>query len=295
MQADAESTTSSSADTQTAYREKLRQGYLGAMGIQTWYPRYELVNARAPRPFDWIEEDAKALGVEPERSLDSPTVSQPAQNKEPSSEYTPTRAADILGQFMPVVQEAPPSVSEEAQAPTNTKPEPVRVTNTVVSKFRLIIQPVTDECIVVAEMPHSGLNQFSRFHQRLLNDILRALKITPAQTPTFREFVWPMSENRGLLSQMSQDDHSAADAVSAFLRNQYGLSRRKTILLLGQSAARFVLDPEKDFEQLRGVQPGTHTNQFFVVTYGLNELMKQPILKQEAWHDLSILISISQT
>ncbi|MGB0361101.1 MAG: hypothetical protein ACPGEF_06820 [Endozoicomonas sp.] len=291
MQADAESTTSYPSDTQMAYREKLRQGYMDAMGIQTWYPRYELVNARSSRPFDWIEEDNKTLGIKPTSSVSIPVATLENQNKEPAPGYKPTRAADILGQFMSAAKETVPA-SEQTKTSINTKPEPVQVTNTAISKFRLIIQPVTDECIVVAEMPHSGLNQFSRFHQRLLDDMLRALKITPEPTITFREFIWPMSENRGLLSRINQDDHSAADAVSAFLRNQYGLSRLKTILLLGQSAARFVLDPEKGFEQLRGIQQGIYPDQHFVVTYGLNELMKQSILKKEAWQDIAPLLSL---
>ncbi|WP_067584852.1 hypothetical protein [Endozoicomonas ascidiicola] len=293
MPGDANPTTSPSIDEQYAHREQLRQGYLDAMGIQTWYPRVQLLNAQAPRPFDWIQEDVRALKNEAATSTEPVAQHTISPSREPTPDYTPTRAADILGQFLPPAPEQP--ATEEKAALTNTTPEPVKSVNTVVSKFRLIVQPVTDECLVVAEMPHSGLNQFSRFHQRLLDDILRALNVTTDQAPTFREFVWPMADNRGLLSRMNQDDHSAADAVRAFLNNQYGLSRRRTILLLGQSAARFVLDPEKDFDHLRGIQQGNQPNQYFAVTYGLNELMKQSVLKREAWQDISPLLTISRT
>lgn len=274
---------------QSARSEKLRQRYLGAMGIQTWYPRCQLSNALPARPFDWINEDAQAFAASETGTSDPASHVAPPRQK-PQTDYSRTKPADILGQFMASATPAAPETKPIEEAMT---PEPAKQLSGSVSKFRLVMLPVSDECLVVAEMPHSGLNQFSRYHQRLLNDILRALKLSPDNTSPFREFVWPMSVNRGLLSQLNQDDYAAADAVCAYLSNQYGLSRRKFVLLLGQSAARFVLDPEKSFEQLRGIQQGTHTDQWFAVTHGLNELMKQPTLKREAWQDLSPLLPIT--
>ncbi|WBA85980.1 hypothetical protein [Endozoicomonas sp. GU-1] len=282
---------SSAANIQIAHREKLRQNYLGAMGIQTWFPRYQLTNAQPARPFDWIAEDARALAeAESTQAVSGTEISsafnQQVAREQPQTGYSPTKPADILGQFI-----TPSKPVEDIKQDVQPSPEPVKQLSGSVSKFRLVIKPVSDDCLVVAEMPHSGLNQFSRYHQRLLDDILRALKLNPEGSQTIREFVWPMNESRGLLSQLSQDDYAAADAVCAYLSNQYGFSRRKVILLFGQSAARFVMDPEKDFEQLRGIQQGTHTGQWFAVTHGLNELMKQSILKREAWQDLAPLLT----
>nr|MDT0251775.1 hypothetical protein [Endozoicomonas sp.] len=220
---------------QSAHLEKLRQGYLEAMGIQTWFPRYQLTNALPPRPFDWIEEDARALtDAEPTTSISASHAALSQRNAQKPSQpgYSPTKPADILGQFM-----ASSTAVEETKPAEQPAPQPEKQLSGSISKFRLVIQPISDECLVIAEMPHSGLNQFSRYHQRLLNDILRALKLNPDNFGPFREFVWPMADNRGLLSQLSQDDYAAADAIGAYLSNQYGLSRRKFVLLLGQSAA----------------------------------------------------------
>ncbi|USE35153.1 hypothetical protein [Endozoicomonas sp. SCSIO W0465] len=281
----------SAAKAQIARREQLRQSYLGAMGIQTWFPRYQLTNAQPARPFDWIEEDARALAEAESTNAafgteSSSTFYHQKERDQPRAGYSPTKPADILGQFITPSKPAK-NIKQEAQP----SPEPVKQLTGSASKFRLVIKPISDDCLVVAEMPHSGLNQFSRYHQRLLDDILRALKLDPEDPQTFREFVWPMTESRGLLSQLNQDDYAAADAVCAYLSNQYGLSRRRFILLFGQSAARFVMDPEKNFEQLRGIHQGTHTDQWFAVTHGLNELMKQSILKREAWQDLAPLLA----
>ena len=268
-----------SAKQRVAHGENVRQGYLKAMGIQTWFPRYQLANAKPPRPFDWITEDARAFS----ETQNVVCTAQPAQPQPRSTaDYAATKPADILGQFMP-----PATTAEEP--PT---PQPIKQPLTPSSRFRLMVISLSDDCLVVAEMPHSGLNQFSSYHQKLLNDIIRALKLDGNSAPIMREFVWPMTNGRGLLSLLEQDDGAAADAVNVYLNTQHSLDRRKTILLFGQAAARFVLDPQKNFDQLRGLQ--RLPDQCFAVTHGLNELMKQPALKREAWQDLAPLLVTTQ-
>lgn len=268
-----------SAQQRVAQGENVRQGYLKTMGIQTWFPRYQLANAKPPRPFDWITEDAKAFS----ETQQVVCAAQPAQPQPRSTaDYAATKPADILGQFMP-----PATTAEEPLTP-----QPIKQPLTPSSRFRLMVISLSDDCLVVAEMPHSGLNQFSSYHQKLLNDIIRALKLDGNSTPIMREFVWPMTNGRGLLSLLEQDDGAAADAVNVYLNTQHSLDRRKTILLFGQAAARFVLDPQKNFDQLRGLQ--RLPDQCFAVTHGLNELMKQPALKREAWQDLAPLLATTQ-
>ncbi|OED44995.1 hypothetical protein ACH42_06160 [Endozoicomonas sp. (ex Bugula neritina AB1)] len=269
-------------------QERVRQDYLEAMGIQTWFPRCQLPNAQPPRPFDWIQEDAAAWQQE-QPSLSSQERPPNPEHQGPTSSYSRPRASDILSQAH--INEKP-----DATSTPETAAQPVEQPKSLLgipasSQFRLIIQSINEDCLVVAEMPHSGLDQFTRFHQDLLNDILFALKISPdANTSASGEFVWPLPERRGLMGHINKDDHSAVEAVCAFLSNQYGFARRKTVLLLGQAAARFVIDPDKTFDDLRGVQQGTHGNQYFATTYGLNELMKLPQHKAEAWLDLVPLL-----
>lgn len=275
------SQSASVAQQRVAHGENVRQGYLKAMGIQTWFPRYQLANAKPPRPFDWITEDARAFSET--QKVICTANNQPARPQHRSTAgYAPTKPVDILGQFMPA--------STTAEEPLT--PKPVKQPLTPSSRFRLMVISLSDDCLVIAEMPHSGLNQFSSYHQKLLNDIIRALKLDGNTAPIMREFVWPMTNGRGLLSLLEQDDCAAADAVNVYLNTQHRLDRRKNILLFGQAAARFVLDPQKTFDQLRGLQP--LPDQCFAVTYGLNELMKQPALKREAWQDLAPMLVRTQ-
>lgn len=276
------SQSASVAQQRIANRENLRQCYLKAIGVQTWFPRCQLANARPPRPFDWITEDARAFAeVRKETRTADDLTTQPQHQS--TAGYAPTKPADILGQFLPT---STPAVEPSAA------PEPIKQQLAPSSRFRLVVISVSDDCLVVAEMPHCGLNQFSSYHHKLLSDIIRALKLNGNNAPAMREFVWPMTDGRGLLSLLEQDDGAAADAVNVYLNTQHSLASRKTILLFGQAAARFVLDPQKNFDQLRGLQPTS--DQCFAATYSLNELMKQPALKREAWQDLAPLLARTQ-
>ena len=261
--------------------EQTRQDYLDAMGIQSWFPRMILPNALPHREFDFTEgegdtseshelsarEAMQVLGL-PE-SHSEPEVNVPAEPVRPTL----------------VTQETAPEKTEQPRADRRKAPAPAT------SKFRLVALAPNDDCLVVAEMPHSGINQFTRFHMRLLTDILRAIQHTATPDMAMNEFVWPLG-NAGLIGQMDQCDSSAADAVCAFLSNQFGLARRNRVLLFGPAAARFVIDPARSFEELRGIQPGLHAGQYFAASHGLNELMKLPALKAEAWKDIAPLLSM---
>ena len=272
----------------SSIREQSRQDYLKAMGIQTWFPRCVLPNAQPAREFELPE----VISDSPGQMTQAPgqLLQDMVQPDSAAPETLPVSArgpADVLAQTVLVDTPAKPEVSQKV---TSKKPEPKKSKGPV-SQFRLVTLSPTEDCLVIAEMPHTGLNQFTRFHQRLLDDMLRALNLSNRQAPQqpgMSEFVWPMG-NQGLMGQISQDDNAAADAVCAYLSNQFGLARRKVVLLLGRAAARFVIDPDRPFDQLRGIQTGLHAEQWFAASFSLNELMKVPALKSETWKDLSPL------
>ena len=274
---------------QSAHHENLRQGYLDAMGIQTWYPRFHLNNAAPPRSFDWLKEDAKTKRpmVTPASNPETGLSEIRNAKQKSTDDYIPTKPMDILEQVIPPATPVQHNPKENKPIPQHKK-----ILDGSMSQFRLVVHSINNDCLVITEMPHTGLNQFSRYHQYLLNDILKALKIETENSKPYREFIWPMAQKKGLLSQLDQDDYAAHDAVDAFLNNQFGLTHIKKVLILGQSAARFVIDPEKKFDELRGLKEIKQKKQWYCVSYSLNEMMKQPQLKKEGWHDLSQLISV---
>ncbi|MDD7805349.1 MAG: hypothetical protein PUP46_07290 [Endozoicomonas sp. (ex Botrylloides leachii)] len=261
-------------------RENNRQAYLDAMGIQVWFPRKVLPNAQPARPFDWfIEEQEHA----PDSSLYSIPKSIDSDSPSPVAPIQPVRATDVLNHIssaQPVIAKSVPPSSIVAKAAAT------------ITSFRLVVIPLDQQHLVVADMPYTGLSQFTRYHHRLLQDLARAFQLPQPVFETAREFVWPLtSRAEGLLHQISQNDQAATDAVNAFLVNQYDLPQKKLVLLLGQAAAHFVFDPMRTFEELRGVHPEADTEQTVAITHGLNELMKIPSLKVDTWADLQALIT----
>lgn len=261
--------------------EQSRQDYLDAMGIQTWFPRAILPNALPHREFDFSDEtdDTPDLPELSAREAMQALGLPKAHDKPESENFEPIVKAPVRPTLVTTKVKTEPSTTTIIK---RKKAEPAT------SQFRLVTLAPNDDCLVIAEMPHSGLNQFTRFHLRLLNDILRSIDHTATTDTPMSEFIWPMG-NLGLMGQMDQSDSSAADAVCAYLSNQFGLARRKVVLLFGSAAARFVIDPSRHFDDLRGVQPGMHAEQLFAVSHGLNELMKLPSLKAETWKDLTPL------
>ncbi|PJE80870.1 hypothetical protein CI610_00118 [invertebrate metagenome] len=279
-----------------ALKESTRQAYLEAMGIQVWYPRVVLPYARVARVIRQEEyQPVKSLS-DPGTSAGAVMVSESAviSTSSPaiasscdSSEKTPAvpvRAADILGAF-------PDTIHENPRTETTSVVPPVK--NIAPTPFRLIIQEINPETLMVADMPVKGVNPFTRFHQQLLGDILHALCFSDISCRQLvREFSWPLGGtdySRGLMSRIQQDDQAAHEAVCAFLENQFGLSRRRFLLVLGHSAVRFLIDPDGAFDNLRGVHPGVSEGQRIIVSHGLDELMKVPGLKEECWQDISAL------
>ena len=97
-------------------------------------------------------------------------------------------------------------------------------------------------------------------------------------------FDWPIAGNRA-----DQDEQAAHDAVHGYLTNQFGLRRRKMVFLLGRNCVRYVMGPDTDFDEVRGIQD--KDQQMTVITHSLDALMKLPAIKADTWRDISPLLT----
>lgn len=294
-----------------AIPEHTRQAYLEAMGIQTWYPRRAWPNARAARVLARRDEPALPVAKPastPQRLtaaaiLDSvqgavAVGAGTADSAALAARPRETPAKPLTETFKETLEETltespranpakslqgKPKESQETQPPKSRK-KPGKS-----SAFRLLVIPVAPDQLVIAEMPHAGNTPFTRFHQRLLRDLLKSLDITLTGQEPVHEFSWPLHpglSGQGLLGQIHQDDQVAAEALRAFLNNQFSFTQQRRVWLLGQAAARFVIAPEQPFEALRGIHNPRPGEPGLIVCHSLNELMKVPGLKAETWQDL---------
>ena len=269
-------------------RENLRQAYLNAMGIQTWFPRRVLPNALAARTFDWLDE-AEPVSADQDAPASAAKVSAVKSSSSPDEPAQAVHSKDILKH---VVAEHPRIASTPAPfiAPDKELDNTLAVE---MKTFRLVVISLGPDHLVVADMPYVAQNQYTRYHHRLLQDMIRAIKLPPPSTEPVREFAWPLTHNsshHSLLTQINQSPQAAGEAVRAFLTKQYHLLDRKVVLLLGQAAAYYIFDQTRSFEKLRGIHSNNDTKPIFAITHGLNELMNVAALKSEAWLDIRSLV-----
>ena len=274
---------------QQAQRESMRQHYLASMGIQTWFPRRQLKNAAPPRAFDWLNAELPPLPSAADYAVNDGAASEPHHAH--FEAITPAQA--LSDYILPDISATKEALVNEATAEAAATIDADAATQ--ISQFKLIVQSLSPQVLLIAEMPYSGLNQYSQYHQRLFSRLALALNIATAQAEPWREFAWPMAEPVGLWRSLNQNDAAATDAVAAYLQYQFALNERQCLLILGRSAARFVLGDKRPFDQLRGVHQLENSKQVYAISHSINEMMRQPVLKKEAWFDLADLVNHTST
>ena len=275
--------------------EALRQQYLGTMGIQPFYCRYRLPNAKPsniqptlPAAGTTEIEAGEIAPASPHQVYAPPAPEHRTAQSQPSAGANRSRIDQLLGRAP--TEQKPAKPDQQSKAPiTNTRPQPIQEPaqqEVIATPFRVIVIAPNDHCLVVADMPHSGEKMVTHAHTTLLGNILKAVN-EPVNQLEYREYSWPFSVRPFIV----QNDANAREALTEFLDNQYGLNRRKTLLLLGPYAARFVLQPDELFESLRGVRAFAAGH--CAVSFSLDQMMKVPACKPDAWQDLRPLLQSS--
>lgn len=78
------------------------------------------------------------------------------------------------------------------------------------------------------------------------------------------------------------------NACLLYLQQQIALLKPKVILVFGQNAAQALLDTNEDMHRLRS-QQYQFGNILVMASHHPAELLKNPVLKRESWHDLQKL------
>ena len=279
--------------------ERQRQDYLEAMGIQTWFPRFVLPAAKPSHTCDWDYDDYPVEAFAPATAMEAtpqpaaaPFPSQDMDYAPPQSHYVPPPAvapaggvlkesSDILGELG--FAKAPEESSDNKEAKTADGQNAIAKI-TPAEPFRLAALDVSENCLAIIDLPWSGLNQFTGYHERLLRNILKAVNLPCDQDLQAGVFAWPMIQETTPV-----DCKYAQEAVRCFLTNQFGLQRRKTVLLFGRNSGTYLWGDT--FETSRGIQEKDGVT--YAITCSLGEMMGIPELKAEAWADLKGLCKTS--
>lgn len=274
---------------------QLRQDYLAAIGITSWLPRHPLPGA-APSG-EWIQRfsgeradtdfDDSDFPAEESTGQPASAVEQPAATPQPRPSVTSGGRAALaalsddasVAEIAPRTAPATPAASAPEPPPRSSAAVPVTPPNL---KLAFV---VVGDLLVVDSLPIRAPRGFSPAHQRLLSGIVRALGIGEApSSPALLS--WPMLASQTL-------DQGPAEALKAVQRKlDLTLQARplRRALLLGDTAARWVLDREEPLESLRGIRFTLRPEVPVVCSCSLSQLLQLPELKAELWRDLQPLV-----
>ncbi len=259
-----------------------RMACLKEMGIQAYFPRHPLPGAALSPQYEATPEDAVPDMEGPE------TVSRPETSRH-----------DLEGLVAPAsipqvrTEQGLEQASVTAEKPRRVVPEPgPQAVETTVSRpakadasenirFKLSLVRVGRDMAILHHLPWAGTGSLQAVHQRLLQNLLRALRL-PDATLDFSEpaFHWPFAD----VPHLDQGVVAAREALWAWLETRLG--DVSVVLLMGA-----------DLEPLLGVGSGFpgwglregRQSPKVLRSRALHEVLAVPTLKRELWVDLAPL------
>lgn len=268
---------------QAQQQEQLRQQYLAAMGVTAWLPVRALPGAAASPVWHWSSRDEPAVrprpAVQPQPHTQLPPQQEPSVAKPARADIRQLLADPSLrSEAPPPARPAaePPAAPAEPEAAPSVVESPSR-SRAPVPRFRLALIRYSD-CLVVDELPLQSLQGFSPAHRALLARILASVGLGGSE-PRVEAFAWPLVN----APHVDQGESVARGGLKTVLwRAQQGAVL--PLLLLGETAAHYVLDPE--LPRTPGSWCDSGDAPWSLVSHSLGELLKVPGRKQELWQHL---------
>ena len=293
------------ADTDTS-QETRRQAYLAAMGVTTYFPRFVLPGAPAPRvqvqaadpqetepqapvlnmPKTALEQLLEKAEAE-ERDWREPWPQQLTQEQEESAETS------LISDLSPAADSAQESLAEPqpeaplAQAVANMQ-DSAREPDL---RFRLALIPVSPTLSVIEQLPWLGNGQLPAAHLRLLWHILQSLglSVTPEHLSAL-PFQWPILSAAGF----DKGAGAARAALRAFVEQHIPAEGSGTghpaqghcLLMLGEGLAQALFAENQESSLASGVLLPLPEHWQLLTTLSLDQVLRLPTLKSTLWRDL---------
>ncbi|MGH1461662.1 MAG: hypothetical protein ACRBB6_06475 [Neptuniibacter sp.] len=274
-------------------QEKLRQQYLEAMGISSWFSCAQLSGAlESP---DWVNDfqfPAPEIPFEANRSQEGRASLQ--QNKAAFKGGVTETAAQSIAALNKAVEEKPlpvvaqPEKQLEPASDTVEVPESPSIERTP-PNFKIAFQKI-GAVLVIDSLPPQGGN-FAQNYQRLAAAIVSSIGMAGDMAEPFM-LPWPIFASKTL----DQSKEQAVIAVQHKLNKELQANEIRAVLMLGESSAQMVLDRSESIEQLSGVLFTLSGGVKAIASASLTEAMQLTGVKKQIWTDLQPLLShISNT
>jgi len=260
-----------------------RNQYLQAMGIQVWHLRETLPGAKLVSAID-LDTQA-TIPRDTHESVDA-IVSTDTPGPVATTVHSETVAAETLPPAIPVSQ-APKEVLPETKVVVQ-QPDSEVVTHVASSEeppeFRLASIVFPGCCVVVTEVARQGVDLIAKAQLAFLKELLLSIGAELPEQPVITLFNWPMLRTAGF----DQSSAAAHEASQAFLRGQKSKHTVSFVLLMGEQSGRFMLAESGSFEDVKGHLLQV-AEQPHLLSYSVDKLFDEPMLKSQLWHDMQPL------
>ncbi len=247
--------------------EAVRQEYLESMGIQSYFPRFQLAGARASVLCE-LREDVRQAAAEAQPSGPSEKEATTAKNLAVKS----ARAASGSS----ATENAIPKSAAATTSHTGSKSAAISSSSKAAAaeqlRFRLAFIHVGAGFSALVQLPHADRVQgLSPAAMRLFTNICRALRQDAgAASVDPLLFRWPFSE----AAHLDRSPAAAAKALQAYVAEKLQQQGKGVLLVMGSQLAE-LLPPD--------------SSPVLVKTRSLQEMLSMPRFKREAWTALRTL------
>ncbi len=249
-----------------AMNELQRQAYLSALGIENYAPRWLLPFASVSPACAMPEFAISVATVETSPTTFVATAMNPHIESNTPPPNLLTTIADLAEQ-----KKAPRAINA------------AKILQQLEGKKAPVVQPFS----LTVYRPQPGFLLIDSRNTKLalpteilLNNLFRAHFKTLQLTLEEEVLRWPMIENRFV----SRTEDDARNELQTWLAVENELRPIHTLWLMGESAARYWLDPENDWSEICWtMQPLKDLSLQGLILPSLNQLLQKPEQKSKLW------------
>ena len=286
-----------------------RQAYLDAIGIQSYFPRFILPNAKPSKQCQWPEPSHPGVENAPEVIAERPTLQKMLADKEDAGAKGQVPPVGVSVENLEKESSVDDVVDDDIETVVNRTPDNDSVASTKVVdpatskenpdqavvedvaaptvQFSAVLLRINHELIVVNELPYINKNVFPGHCENLLRAILAALSIEPGEDELYPEFFqWPLDDEGDLHS----DEKNATRALHAFIRSRILKKPTRFVMVFSEHIAAYIFASDapvavENGKMLDFIKSDTRV----LVTRSLNAMLSIPALKKTVWNDLQAL------
>lgn len=260
-----------------------RNQYLQAMGIQVWHLRETLPGAKHVSEVDL--DTLAAIPSVTHESVDA-IVSTDTSNLVATPAFSEAVATETLAPTMPAPVSPQEVLAETNIAVQQAASEDVKRDTGLAEnpEFRLASIVFPGCCVVVTEVARQAVEPIAKSQLTFLKELLLSMGAEIPERPIITLFNWPMLRTAGF----DQSAAAASEACQAFLRGQKSKHTLSFVLLMGEQPGRFMLNESGCFEDVKG-RLLQMTEQPHLLSYSVDKLFDEPMLKSQLWHDVQPL------